>query len=96
MDIYPPQAVIEGAKTTQQFITRARYSDGTDRDITDLPVFLTSNDNSAPIASEGLVTAAARGEAFVMGRFETKTSASQVLVLPKDLPYTPPAIRHSA
>ena len=60
--------------------------------MTDLTVFLTNNDNSAPVNADGLVTAAARGEAFVMGRFETKTVGSQVLVLPKDLQYTPPPI----
>ncbi|MCH5373444.1 MAG: DUF1549 domain-containing protein, partial [Planctomycetes bacterium] len=92
LELYPPKAVIEGAETTQQFIARALYSDGTDRDVTDLTVFLTSNDNSAPITKEGLVTAAARGEAFVMGRFETKTVGSQVLVLPRDLQYTAPPI----
>lgn len=92
LHLYPPAAVIEGTGTTQSFIARARYSDGTDRDVTDLTVFLTSNDNSAPISTDGLVTAAARGEAFVMGRFETKTVGSQVLVLPKDLQYTPPPI----
>jgi len=92
LDFYPPKAVIEGQDTAQQFIARAHYSDGTDRDVTDLTVFLTSNDNSAPIDKDGLVTAAARGEAFVMGRFETKTVGSQVLVLPKDLQYTPPEI----
>ena len=32
---------------TQQFIVRAKYSDGTDRDVTNLAVFLTNNDNSA-------------------------------------------------
>ena len=36
-----------------------------------------------------MVTAAARGEAFVMARFDTHTVGSQVLVLPKDLEYTP-------
>jgi hypothetical protein len=66
-------------------------ADGTDRDVTDLAVFMTSNDNSAPVNPDGLVTAAARGEAFVMARFETHTVGSQVLVLPKDLQYTPPA-----
>ena len=39
---------------------------------------------------DGLVTAAARGEAFVMARFETHTVGSQVLVLPENLEYTPP------
>lgn len=92
LQIFPPQAVIEGAGSTQQFLARATYTDGTDRDVTDLVVFSTSNDNSAGINSDGLVTAAARGEAFVMARFETKTVGSQVLVLPKDLQYTPPPI----
>ncbi|MCA9202636.1 MAG: DUF1549 domain-containing protein, partial [Planctomycetales bacterium] len=66
--------------------------DGSIRDVTHLTTFLTSNDNSAPIDENGLVTAAARGEAFVMGRFETHTVGSQVLVLPKDLQYEAPAV----
>jgi hypothetical protein len=53
-------------------------------------VFLTNNDNSAPIDADGLVTAAARGEAFIMARFATHTVGSQALVLPKDLQYAPP------
>jgi hypothetical protein len=92
VDLYPPSAVLEGEGATQQFIARARYADGTDRDITSLATFLTNNDNSAPITVDGLVTAAARGEAFVMARFETHTVGNQVLVLPKDLMYTPPAV----
>lgn len=92
VDIYPPKAVIEGPDGQQQFIARARYSDGTDRDITSLAVFSTSNDNSAPIDVDGLVKAAARGEAFIMARFETHAVGSQVLVLPKDLEYTKPPV----
>ncbi|HEX3725520.1 MAG TPA: DUF1549 and DUF1553 domain-containing protein [Pirellulales bacterium] len=90
LELYPPKAVLEGQDTKQQFVARAKYSDGTDRDVTDLAVFLTNNDNSAPISPDGLVTAAARGEAFIMARFATFTVGSQVLVLPKDLQYTPP------
>ncbi len=92
VDLYPPSAVLEGEGATQQFIARARYADGSDRDITALATFMTNNDNSAPITPEGLVTAAARGEAFVMARFETHTVGNQVLVLPKNLMYTPPAV----
>lgn len=90
LELYPPKGVLEGKDTTQQFIARAKYSDGTDRDVTDLVVFLTNNDNSAPIAANGLVTAGARGEAFIMARFATHTVGSQVLVLPKELQYAPP------
>ncbi|MFT7643512.1 MAG: hypothetical protein ACI9G1_005278, partial [Pirellulaceae bacterium] len=92
LEVFPPSAVIEGADTTQQFIARATYSDGTDRDVTTLVVFLTSNDNSAPINPAGLVTAAARGEAFVMARYDTHTVGSQVLVLPSDLQYAAPQV----
>jgi hypothetical protein len=92
VDLYPPTAVLEGEGATQQFIARARYADGSDRDITSLATFMTSNDNSAPITIDGLITAGARGEAFIMARFETHTVGNQVLVLPKDLMYAPPAI----
>lgn len=92
VDLYPPSAVMEGEGATQQFIARARYEDGTDRDITTLATFMTNNDNSAPITIDGLVTAAARGEAFIMARFETHTVGNQVLALPKGLMFTAPAI----
>jgi hypothetical protein len=92
VDLYPPSAVLEGESARQQFITRAHYSNGADRDITDLTMFTTSNDNSAPIDAGGLSTAAARGEAFIMARFDTHSVGSQLLVLPKDLQYSPPAV----
>jgi hypothetical protein len=92
LEIFPPQVVLEGEGAAQQFIARVIYSDGVTRDVTNLATFMTSNDNSAPITADGLVTAGARGEAFVMARFETHTVGSQVLVLPKDLQYTAPEV----
>ena len=90
VDLYPKQAVLDGKGATQQLTVRARYSDGTDRDVTSLAVFLTNNDVSAPVSPDGLVTAGERGEAFVMARFETHTVGSQFIVLPKGLSFTFP------
>lgn len=90
VELFPKQAVLEGEGATQQTVVRAKYSDGTDRDVTNLAVFSSNNDNSAEVSADGLITAAAPGEAFVMARFETFTVGSQMLVLPKDLQYTPP------
>lgn len=90
LEVFPPKAVLEGEGATQRFIARAKYADGTDRDVSDLAVFLTNNDNSAAIDEHGLVKAGARGEAFVMARFATHTIGSQVIVLPANLEYTPP------
>lgn len=91
LEIYPPKAALEGEGTTQRFIARAKYSDGTDRDVCDLAAFQTNNETSAPVTADGMVAAAARGEAFIMARFDTHTVGSQTLVLPKDADYKAPA-----
>lgn len=88
--VYPPKLVLEGAGATQQMTVRAKYSDGHDRDVTHLAVFITNNEPTAAISKEGLVTAGKRGEAFIMARFETKTVGIQTIVIPEDLEYTRP------
>jgi hypothetical protein len=49
---------------------------------------MTTNHNSAKIDHTGQVTAAQRGEAFIMARFETHTVGVPFVVLPKDLAFT--------
>jgi hypothetical protein len=90
VELYPPAAVLDGAGTTQQLTARAKYSDGTDRDVTNLAVFLSNNDTSATVSPDGLVTAHERGEAFIMARFETHTVGRQFIMLPKGQQYTDP------
>ena len=91
VDLYPKTAVLDGKGSIQQMTVRARYSDGSDRDVTSLAVFLTNNDVSAAVNPDGKVTAGERGEAFVMARFETYTVGSQFIVLPKGLKFAYPA-----
>jgi len=88
--LYPPKLVLEGAGATQQMTVRAKYSDGHDRDVTDLCVFMTNNEPTADVEEGGLVTAGKRGEAFIMARFETKTVGIQCIVIPENLEYTRP------
>jgi len=90
LEVYPMASVLEGAGTQQRLVARAKYSDGTDRDVTDSVTFISNNDNSATVTPDGRITADKRGEAFILARFEGKTVASQVLVLPADVQYTPP------
>ena len=87
IELYPSQAVLDGAESTQQLSVLAKYSDGTMRDVTPLALFQSNNSVSAAVSDDGLVTAGARGEAFVMARFATHTVVSQFIVLPKDLQY---------
>jgi len=92
VEIFPHQMLLEGAGGKQQMIARARYSDGTQRDVTLLALFYSNNDSSAPVTPNGLVTAAQRGEAFILARFNTKTVGSQAIVLPAGLKYSPPTV----
>ena len=88
--LYPPKLVLEGAGANQQLTVRAKYSDGHDRDVTNLSVFMTSNEPTAAIDELGKVTAGKRGEAFIMARYETKTVGIQCIVIPEGLEYTRP------
>ena len=92
VELYPDGAVLDGQGTTQQLTVRAKYSDGTDRDVTSLAFFSSNNDNSAVVSQDGVVTAENRGEAFIMARFETHTVGTQFIILPKGLEFQWPSV----
>ena len=87
VDVFPPHSVLAAGEGTQQFVVRASYSDGTTRDVTDLAVFLTSDEQTAPVSETGLVRGGLQGEAFIMARFDAVTVGAPVLVVPADLAY---------
>ena len=92
IEVLPKQMLLEGDGTSQQLTVRATYSDGTDRDVTNLAIFVTNNSPTAAVDEYGLITAGKRGEGFVMARFDTFTVGSQVIVLPEGLEYTRPKV----
>jgi len=92
MEVFPKRAVLDGKGATQRLTVRAKYSDGTDRDVTSLALFMSNNDNAAKVTPEGLVTAENRGEAFLMGRFATFTIGSPFVILPKGLKFDFPKL----
>ena len=97
LEIYPKGAVLDGENSSQQLTVRARYSDGTDRDVTHLAYFSTNNENSASVSQEGVVTAKNRGEAFLMARYDTHTVGRHFIVLPKGLQFNveaPPQLNY--
>jgi len=92
VEVMPKQMLLEGDGTKHQLTVRARYSDGTDRDVTSLAVFITNNEPTAAVSKDGTITAGKRGEAFVMARYQTYTVGSQVIVIPEGLEYQRPTI----
>ena len=92
LELEPANSVLDGAGAQQQLVAKALYSDGTSRDVTNLAVFISSNDNSATVTPDGLVTAAQRGEAFVTARFATFTVGAGFIVIPKGDAFTVPKV----
>jgi hypothetical protein len=92
LELYPKNAVLDGKDSKQKLTVRAKYSDGTDRDVTHLAYFMSNNDRSAAVSQEGVVTAGERGEAFISARFETFNTGSPFIVLPKGLQFTFPNV----
>ncbi|MEM7453794.1 MAG: DUF1549 and DUF1553 domain-containing protein [Planctomycetota bacterium] len=87
IELYPPGGLFNGPDVQQQMTVVANYSDGTNRDVTSLAYFSTSNDNSAAVSQEGVVTSFNRGESFVMARFDTHTVGVDFISLPANLEF---------
>lgn len=91
IEIQPAEVVMTGPDIRIPFTVRASYTDGTDRDVSTLTTFSSSNDNSAKIDKHtGMAASAERGEAFLLGRFHTFTEGSQAIVVPAEMEYVRP------
>ena len=90
IEVFPKQIVLEGKAATQQITVRATYSDGTDRDVTSLALFMSNNDPVASIGKDGLVKSGDRGAAFMLARFDVFSVTAQAIVIPKGLVYERP------
>lgn len=92
IEVFPKQIVLEGKGATQQMTVRATYSDGTDRDVTKLALYMSNNDPTASINKEALITSGDRGAAFALARYDIYSVTAQVLVIPDKLEYERPKL----
>ncbi len=84
VEVYPAEVLLRGAGETVGLLVRAIYSDGTDRDVTELARFRTSNEITAAPSAGGLVESGQPGEAFITASFGPHTVGVPVIVLPAE------------
>ena len=89
--VFPEEAVFATSSGSQPLLVLAEFSDGTDRDVTDLSVFLSNNEAAAGVSANGRISANGPGSAFIMARFDQFTQGTAVIVRP-GTPYQFPAI----
>jgi hypothetical protein len=93
IEVEPKQILLEGSGKKIPLTVKATYSDGTDRDVSTLSSYTSSNDNSVGIdESTGLALSKSQGEGFLMARFHTFTEGSQAIIIPSGLKYTQPQL----
>ncbi len=80
----PERQVFAGKAAPVQSTVSARYSDGTERDVTKLSLFLTNNPAIVTIDSVGLIKPVGRGDSHVFARFDRFTIGTEIIVLPEN------------
>jgi hypothetical protein len=82
IEVYPKEAVFATKGSHQRMVVLAKFSDGTDRDVTRFSVFVGNNDSTAKIDENGIISAVGAGEAFIMARFDEFTQGTAIIVRP--------------
>src|SRR5262249_40787536 len=82
IEVFPRQVVFAAKGETQRVVVRAKYSDGTDRDVTRFTVFVGNNDAAATVSPAGVITGSGPGEALSLARLGEFTEGTAVIARP--------------
>lgn len=82
--IVPDKILFQGKDKTRKVKVMATYSDGSERDVTRLALYLTNNAANAGIDDQGNVSAGTSGATNVFARFAKFTTGAEVIVLPQN------------
>ena len=69
IEVYPKERELRFPAVTQRLAALAKFSDGSVRDVTDLCVFSSSDEETVAVDAAGMVTAKDRGEAAILVRY---------------------------
>ncbi len=82
IEVSPARVVFASPDDSHRMVVRARYSDGSDRDVTRFSVFLSNNDAAVSVDDQGVTTAKGPGEAFILARFDKFAAGVPIIVRP--------------
>lgn len=84
-----PEAVVIGPGSQHQLQLIAKYTDGSERDVTRLGIYTANTERVAGVDDEGLVTTRELGETAVVARFERIFATANFIVLEPKPGFTP-------
>ncbi len=84
LDVLPSFRTFAEPNQQQQLLVRARFSDGSVRDVTADARYTSNNESAATVGEDGLVRMPAKGEAAIMVRYGAQVAVSHLVVLHHD------------
>lgn len=84
--LFPENPVLYGKGSTQQFLVTARFSDGSEGDVTSLVNFKTNDDSIVAISPSGVATAVRGGETAIVVRAPGILAATKAGVVIENKP----------
>ena len=95
VEVLPSRRYLHSSSPRQQLVVRARFDDGSVRDVTDLAVFSSSNEADAPVTPRGLVEFRRTAETVILVRYLERIVTVPLTYVRTDPNYvaTPPSDR---
>jgi Protein of unknown function (DUF1549)/Protein of unknown function (DUF1553) len=84
LDVWPAYRTFAEPRLQQQLLVRARFQDGSVRDVTADARYSSNNENAALVGEDGLVKMPSKGEAAIMVRYGSVVAVSNLVVLRRD------------
>ena len=93
LQVHPSHVVLHGQQARRQLLVTAKFSDGTEGDVTHLVKFQSNDESTVAAAATGMVTAVRSGETAVVVRGPGVAAAAKVGVVlqPRPFPHIAPA-----
>jgi hypothetical protein len=86
VSVFPAELTLDAAGQSHRLVVMGRFTDGSQRDVTQLSILESSDDSIASVAREGVVTSHRRGEVFISVRLPAFISGVSVDVVPGQQP----------
>jgi len=81
LEMRPAFTLVPQPGLTQQLRVRARFGDGSVRDVTEQARYSSNHEETARVGEDGLITTSARGDAAILARYGTLVAVSTVAVI---------------
>ncbi len=92
--LHPPATVLFGRDSKSSLLVTARYSDGSEADVTHVVKFSSNNESIAAVNAAGVVTAHRGGETAVVVRGPGVAAAARIGVVLENRTFATPAANH--